>query len=321
MRVLSRRSIPLFDEQQLEWVQGDVRDFHLATQACQGVEVVFHVAALPGIWGSWADYYSVNTLGTEVLLAACRAQSVKAFVYTSSASVVFDDSDHCDADETLPYAGRFLCHYPHTKALAERAVLRANGRDGLATAALRPHLIWGPGDKHLIPRLIQRSRAGKLWRVGDGANLVSTSYIVDTALAHVLAAENLLTTQTAAGRAYFVTDAKPVHLWQWIDDILARAGLTKPQRVLSPRVAWRLGHFYELLYKLFRLKSEPPLTRFLAQQLSRTHTYSSRRAAEDFGYQPRATYEEGMRQLEPEIRQLSKPTASVACTETPNVRA
>jgi len=301
VRAFCRRHVPLFDEPGVEWHQGDVRDFDAVRTACRGVDVVFHVAALPTIWGSWKELYSVNTLGTEAVLAACRFEGVRRLVYTSSASVVFDDHDHVDQNEDLPYATRFLCHYPKTKTLAEQSVLAANGRDGLHTVALRPHLIWGPGDNHLVPRLLARAQTGRLWRVGDGTNRVSTSFIDDLAAAHVLAAERLDGDGPPAGRAYFVTDAEPVNLWRWIDELLQRAGLPPVQRQISARAAWRLGLFYELLYGALRIRREPPLTRFLAQQLAKTHTYSSQRAARDFGYQPRATYAEGMRRLEPQL--------------------
>ena len=139
--------------------------------AVSGVEVVYHTAAVPGVWGAWELFHSVNVRGTENVIAACRACGVRKLVFTSSPSVTFDGTDQCGVDESAPYPQRWLCHYPHTKALAEQAVLAANDGRDLLTCALRPHLIWGPRDPHLVPRLIDRARRGRLRQVGDGNNL------------------------------------------------------------------------------------------------------------------------------------------------------
>ena len=157
VRVFSRRPHPRLAEIGVEWRQGDVRDAAAVIRACQGIDNVFHAAAIPGIWGDWKTFYETNTLGTENVLEACRKAGVPKLVYTSSPSVIYDGADHCGVDESYPYSTRFLCHYPHTKMLAERAVLAANGQDGLSSVALRPHLIWGPRDTQLVPRLIQRA--------------------------------------------------------------------------------------------------------------------------------------------------------------------
>jgi len=161
VQVLCRGSYPSLAELGVECIAGDVRDAQAVEAACAGIDTVFHVAAVSGIWGPWEHYHGINTLGTKNVIAGCRKHAVPRLVYTSSPSVVYDGNDHCDADESLPYPMKYLCHYPHSKALAEQAVLGANDAH-LATAALRPHLIWGPRDNHLIPRLIERARSGKL---------------------------------------------------------------------------------------------------------------------------------------------------------------
>ena len=141
-------------------VVGDIRDPVAVDSAVRDVETVFHVAGVAGLWGPWKRYYSVNTIGTRNLIEACRRHGARQLVYTSSPSVVFTQDDQCGADESLPYSSRWLCHYPRSKALAEQAVLAANDQGGLLTCAIRPHLIWGPGDRHLLPRLLaQRARA------------------------------------------------------------------------------------------------------------------------------------------------------------------
>ncbi len=302
VRVLARGNYPELSAMGVDVMRGDVRDAAVVEQACRGREVVFHVAALPGVWGPWRRYYHTNTLGTRNVLAACRQTGVGRLIYTSSPSVVYDGRPHHEADESLPYPGKYLCHYPHTKALAEREVLAANEPGRLLTIALRPHLIWGPRDNHLIPRLIQRAKSGRLWRVGEGTNLVSVSYVENAAAAHLQACDALHPGSTAAGSAYFINEPQPVRLWEWIDELLARAGLPPVKKHLSAAAAWRIGMLLETAWKLLWLPGEPPLTRFVASQLSQSHTYSVARARRDFGYQPLVSFEEGMRRLEPELR-------------------
>jgi len=161
---------------QLQVVCGDVRNAMSVNAAVEGVDLVFHAAALAGLWGPRKAFYSINVGGTQNVIDACRSHGVGRLVYTSSPSVVFTDDDQCGADESLPYTRRWLCHYSHSKAIAEQMVLAANGKS-LRTCALRPHLIWGPADRHLLPRLLARARNGALRRVGDGTNLIDIVYV------------------------------------------------------------------------------------------------------------------------------------------------
>jgi nucleoside-diphosphate-sugar epimerase len=230
---------------------------------------------------------------------------VPRLIYTSSPSVIYDGRHHRNANESLPYPSRYLCHYPHSKALAERAVLAANGTGGLATVALRPHLIWGPRDNHLIPRLIMRAKAGKLKRVGAGNNLISMSYVENAAHAHVLAADGLAPGSPVAGEAYFINEPEPVNLWAWVNELLALAGLPPVTKSISAVAAFAAGAVMETAYKLLHLPGEPLMTRFLAQQLSGTHSYDVSKATRDFGYQPIVTVAEGLRRLEPELKRLA----------------
>jgi nucleoside-diphosphate-sugar epimerase len=277
---------------------GDLRDAVAVSAACEGMDVVYHVAAVAGIWGAWSHYYGINTLGTLNVLDACRRHDVKKLIYTSSPSVTFDGRDQCGVDESAPYPTRWLCHYPHTKAIAEQEVLSASGRDGLLTCALRPHLIWGPRDQHLIPRLVERARRGRLRRVGDGHNLIDMIYVENAAAAHLQAADVLAPGSPVAGRAYFISQGEPVNCWKWIDEILALAGLPPVRKSISAKAAWRVGAAAEAVYRLLRLRREPPMTRFLAAQLGTSHYFDISRARQDFGYEPRVSTAEGMRRLQ-----------------------
>ena len=185
VRVFCRGTYPALQQLRVEIVNGDLRNQHDVETACQGIDAVFHVAAVPGIWGPWEQYHGINTLGTNNVVAACRKHGVQRLVYTSSPSVIFAGDDHIDADESLPYPTKWLCHYPHSKALAEQAVLAANDNDSFRTVSLRPHLIWGRRDNHLIPRLIARAKSGQLRRVGDGSNVVSVVNVENASAAHI----------------------------------------------------------------------------------------------------------------------------------------
>lgn len=265
--------------------RADLADADAVRRACEGQDVVFHVAARTGVWGPRADYAPTNVDGTANVLAGVRATGVPRLVYTSSPSVVFDGHDHLDADNTLPYPARHLAWYPATKAEAERAVLAAAG-PALATVALRPHLIYGPGDPSLLPRVLARHRAGRLRRVGPGDNLVSLTYVDNAAAAHLQAADALTPGVPWSGRAFFVNDAEPVRLWDWLDDLFRRLGLPPCDRSVPYPVAAAGGAVAEAAWWLFGLAGEPPMTRFVAAQLASSHTYSLAPAREAFGYAP-----------------------------------
>jgi nucleoside-diphosphate-sugar epimerase len=253
------------------------------------------------VWGPWSLYFETNTLGTRNVIAGCRRQDVAKLVYTSSPSVVYDGRPHEGADESLPYPAKFSCHYPHSKALAEQDVLAANG-PALATIALRPHLIWGPRDNHLLPRLIARARAGMLRRVGNGRNRVSMAYVENVAAAHLQACDALVPGSPCAGKAYFINDLEPVVLWDRVDEFLKTAGLDPVSRAVPYSVAWFGGALLEGAYRLLNRSQEPPMTRFLAAQLSSSHWYRVDAAIRDFGYQPIVDDETAMERTIPDLR-------------------
>ena len=297
VRSFSRATYPQLDELGIETVTGDLRDSEAVAGACEGIDVVFHCAGVAGIWGSWDHFYGINTLGTHHVVAGCFKHSVSRLVYTSSPSVTFAGSDQLGIDESAPYPTRWLCHYPHTKALGEQHVLQSNNRQGLLTCSLRPHLIWGPRDQHLIPRLLDRARSGRLRRIGNGTNLVDTVYVENAATAHLQAADALQPSSPVCGRAYFISQGEPVNCWKWINEILTLAGIAPIKSSLSFRTAWRIGAAMEAGYRLLGKQSEPRMTRFLAAQLATSHYFDIPRAREDFGYSPAISTAEGMRRL------------------------
>jgi nucleoside-diphosphate-sugar epimerase len=297
VRAMCRRPNAELQALGVEIVLTDIRDSAKTSGACAGMDAVFHAAGVAGIWGPWDHYYGINTLGTRHILEGCLKYDVEKLIYTSSPSVTFDGSDQRGVDESAPYPRRWLCHYPHTKALAEQEVLASNGLQRLLTCALRPHLIWGPRDRHLIPRLIERARVGQLRRVGAGHNLIDMVHVENAARAHLQAADALHPGSPVAGQAYFITQGEPVKCWEWIDELLALAGSPPVRQSVPTRVAWAVGAACEAVYTLLRRQDEPRMTRFLAAQLGRDHYFDISRARRDFGYDPSVSTAEGMRQL------------------------
>jgi len=309
--VLGRRRYPHLEALGVPCLRGDVRDPDAVARAARGADVVFHVAALTGVWGRRRDFQSINVGGTKNVLAACRAEGVPRLVYTSSPSVVFGRDDLCGADESRPYPERFLAPYPESKVAAERLVLEADG-DSLATVALRPHLIWGPGDPHLVPRVVERARRGKLKQVGDGANRVDLTYIDNAAEAHLLAADRLAPGSPCAGKPYFISDGAPVRLWDWINDLLRRLGLPPVTRRVSYRTAYAAGAILETVHGIAFPKREPAMTRFVASQLAKSHYFYIEAAKRDLAYRTVVTSEEGLERL---VRWLTGVEAAPAAME------
>ncbi len=310
VRAATRRPVPELEALGARAVQLELGDPHAIENAVAGCDSVFHAAALTGIWGRSRDYMEVNLAGTRRVLAACLHQGVRRLVYTSSPSVCFDGSDHVRAGNDLPHARRFAAAYPRSKALAESAVLAANGRGELSTLALRPHLILGERDPHLLPRLIARARQGKLIAVGPGDNEVSLCWVENAALAHVAAAEALEPGARCAGRAYFIAQEDPVLLWPWIGELLTGLGIPPPRWSVSLDLARGLGLGCELAWRGLRLRGEPPMTRFLAGQLALSHSYDMAPARADFGYRERVTMSEATRRLLDHWRARSNVRAS-----------
>lgn len=266
------------------------------TSAVEGCDVVYHVAAKAGIWGDYREYHQINTLGTQNVILACQRAGVPRLVYTSSPSVVHSGGDMENIDESAAYPAHFEAPYPATKAEAERSVLAANC-GSLATVALRPHLIWGPGDNHLVPRIIARARSGRLRRIGNRVCLVDSTYIDNAADAHRIACDRLTPNSPIGGKAYFIANGEPLPLWDLIDKILATAGLPPITKSVPRQLASLAAIACEGLYTLMGRREEPPMTRFLVNQLSTAHWFNLSAARRDLGYDPQVSIEEGLKRL------------------------
>ena len=260
-------------------------------------DAIFHVAALAGVWGRREDFFTINTLGTKSLYNAAKLAGVKYFIYTSSPSVVFGAEDIKGADESLAYPKKYYSDYAESKALAEKFLLN-QGDDGPLVIALRPHLIWGEGDPHIFPRLVQSAKEGKLKRIGSGTNLVDVIHVRNAADAHILALESLIQNSKLHGRAYFLGQDKPVNLWDFINRVLVLNKTEPIESEISFKLAYRLGFVLESIYRFFKVfNTEPRMTRFIALQMGKSHYFSHEKAKKDLGYIPLISTDEGLREI------------------------
>ena len=293
---LARGEYPELHALGVKSVRGDVADFESVRTAAEGCDVIFHVAAKAGVWGPYAEYHRANVLGTQNVVQTCSQLGIPRLVYTSSPSVVFDGRDQEGVDESEPYPKHHEAPYPATKAEAERHVLSANGAD-LSVVSLRPHLIWGPGDNHLVPRIVAKAKAGRLRRVGTIPKLIDATYIDNAADAHLLAADQLAKGSPIAGKAYFIAQGEPIPIWDLVDQILAAAGLPPIVKSVPSWAADTAGALFEGIYHVIGRREEPPMTRFVARELATAHWFNLDAARRDLGYSPVVTTGEGMRRL------------------------
>lgn len=282
----------------VQQLRGDLAVRDEVVAAAQGCEAIFHNAAKAGAWGPWKEYHDANVLGTRHVLDACRAHGIARLVYTSTPSVTHRATNPVEGGSAheVPYGIGFKTPYASTKLIAEQEVLAANDAT-LATVALRPRLIWGVGDNQLLPRLVERARAGRLRLVGDGGNLVDTTYIDNAAQAHFDAFQHLAVGAACAGQAYFISNGEPRTMRETLNGLLAAVGAPLVEKTLPFRVAYAAGVICEGLWSALPLRGEPPMTRFLAEQLVTAHWYDMGPAQRDFGYRPAVGFDEGLARL------------------------
>ncbi|MDD4973544.1 MAG: NAD-dependent epimerase/dehydratase family protein [Bacteriovorax sp.] len=279
---------------------GDLKNYHDVKNALNGMDAVIHTASMVGMWGRYEDFFATNVTGTENVLRAMKELGIRKLVYTSTPSVVFGRESLCGVDETTPYPEHYLTYYAKTKAIAEKMVLRANQDldvNGLCAVALRPHLIFGPGDMNLVPRVIEAQKKGRLKIIGDGENLVDVLYVENAAAAHVMALEKLEFNHPIAGHAYFLGQG-PIKLWDFTNTILTKAGHPIVTKKMTLKKAYAIGFMIECFLKFFRIYNvHPPMTRFVALQLAKSHYFSHHNLEADLGYGPSISIEEGINRL------------------------
>lgn len=292
----SRGSYPELERLGVTHCQGDLTEKAHLIAAMKGSDAVIHTAAKAGMWGPYAEFFNANVYGTRQVLEACEFLGINRLVYTSSPSAIYQGDGLEGVDESIPYPDVFDGYYPQTKAAAEKLVLEANSPQ-LATVALRPHLIWGPADHHFLPRLVQRAKQGRLRLIGRQDHLVDHVYIDNAAESHLLALDRLQLGAKIAGKAYFITQGEPVPISTLMNGILQAAGLPPVKRHISAPLAHLAGTILETIYGTFSLAGEPPMTRFLAKQMSTPHWFRIDAARRDLDYSPRVSLSEGLERL------------------------
>jgi nucleoside-diphosphate-sugar epimerase len=272
---------------------GDLRDPNAVRSAVRGVEGVIHLAAKVNVVGAWSDYVAANVEGTRTLLDAARGAGVRRFVHVSSPSVAHAGRSlvAAPAGPADPRAARG--YYSRSKAMAERLALAAHGPD-MAVVAVRPHLVWGPGDTQLVARIVERGRSGRLALVGRGTSLIDTTYVDNAAEALVAALD---AAEAAGGEAYVVSNGEPRPVAEILTSICAAAGVPGPRRSVPFPVAWAAGAAVDGLWSTLRRDDDPPITRFLAEQLATAHWFDQRRTRQALGWAPRVGLDEGFARL------------------------
>ncbi|KAI3468335.1 hypothetical protein Pfo_024998 [Paulownia fortunei] len=286
-----------------QYVSADLRDKSQVLKACQGAEVVFHMAAPDSSINNHQLHYSVNVQGTQNIIDACVELKIKRLIYTSSPSVVFDGVHGIlNGDETLPYPAKHNDSYSATKAEGEALVIKSNGSNGLLTCCIRPSSIFGPGDKLLVPSLVAAARAGKSkFIIGDGNNMYDFTYVENVAHAHICAERALasegMVAEKAAGQAFFITNTEPIKFWEFMSLILEGLGYERPKIKIPASVMMPIAHMVELIYKLlgpYGMKV-PQLTPSRIRLLSHSRTFDCSKANELLGYTPVVPLQEGLR--------------------------
>lgn len=303
--VLSPREVRVLDlnpltgqhDKRITFIEGDVRDKDVLLEACAGVDLLIHSAAIVD-WGtkSEKEIMGVNYQGTLNAIEACKAQKVKAMVFTSSLDVLFDGRPLRDVDENTPYPDKHATSYCESKYLAELGVLEANG-EHLLTCSLRPADIYGEGDPYHIGPLINMARGGFYVRLGNGKSRCQHVYVGNVAFAHVLAAAALLNgNEKVRGQAYFMTDSPPTNFFTFFDSFVEGIGYKIwPKKLWLPRgFAYTLGSISEFIAKLLRpfKKYSPKMSRFAVTYTCTDYTFNSEKARKDFGFTPRYTHQE-----------------------------
>lgn len=287
-------------------VAGSVTDPDVVRAAVRDRDAVVHLAAKVTIVGPFEEFEAVNVGGTRVLLDEARAAGVRRFVHVSSPSVAHLGSSIVGAGAGPADPEHARGSYARSKAAGELVALAAHDPDGLSVIAVRPHVVWGPGDTQLVGRIVDRARAGRLPVLGDGAALIDTTY-VDNAVDALVAA--LHADAAVYGEPYVVTNGEPRPVVELLAGICAASGVPVPRRHVPAALARGAGSLVDVAWRTFPLRGEPPLTRFVAEQLSTAHWFDQRRTREALGWIPRVGLDEGLARLAAWTARLPSATA------------
>jgi nucleoside-diphosphate-sugar epimerase len=270
-----------------------------------GCDVVVHGAARVGILGTWNEFYNTNVVGTQNILSAARSLGVARIVHVSTPSVAHVGHSLVGAVATPAVTGHKRAFYAESKAIAEIEALNANNHS-CAVVAIRPHLVWGPGDTQLVGRIVQRAEANRLAMVGSGDALIDSAYISNAVSALVAAVDAVQVGAPCAGKAYVIANGEPRTVRELMQKICDAAGVPfHPKKVPLP-VALAVGSLIERIWPRIG-KGEPPLTRFVAEQLGTAHWFDPRPALEELKWSPAVTLDEGFLELHEWFLKQPKP--------------
>ncbi len=275
---------------------GDIRDPLAVMRAAEGCDAIVHLAAKVGVVGTWDEFRSVNVDGTQNVIAAARYHGVDSIVHVSSPSVAHVGEPIVGGTAEPATTGRRGAWYAESKAVAEQCALAANDRS-MAVVAIRPHLVWGPGDTQLVGRIVERARAGRLALVNGGRALVDTTFIDNAVDALVAALDHAQPGAACAGNPYVITNNEPRTISELVAGICEAAGLVVTPRSVPLGIAAPAGALIERVWARTGRSDDPPITRFLAEQLGTAHWFDPRPAERDLGYRPCVTIDEGLVRL------------------------
>ncbi len=274
-----------------EVVFGDLDAVDVMTEAMRGCDVVFHCAAYVEESGDPYHFHQINVTGTENVLSAAKTAGVPTFVHLGTEAVLIGGPRLINADETWPLPKKNIGLYPSTKALAEKAVLAANGR-AMKTISVRPRFIWGRDDTSVMPKFIEAIKGGKFVWINGGHYPVSTCHINNVVEGLLLAAE-----KGEGGEIYFLTDGEPVEFRTFITDLLATQGVDVPGRSIPRPLARAAANVADFIWNRFKLKSDPPITRARLKLVGEEATVNDAKARSELGYEGKISVEEGLAEM------------------------
>lgn len=292
---LQRRPAAFVGHQNANEVLADICDAEAVALAATGCDAIIHGAARVGVVGSQKEFYDTNVHGTENILRAAEQHSISRLVFVSTPSVAHTGSSLIGAPAGVAEIGRSRSYYAESKAIAERTVLNSRS-SRMAVVAIRPHLVWGPGDTQLVGRIVERAASGQLAVIGTGNALVDSTYIDNAISAHIAALDALHIGSDCDGKAYVISNGEPRTVNELMRSMCESAGVPFKPRHLSLALGIRLGSLVERLWPLV-FSSEPPVTRFIAEQLGTAHWFDQRVVRNDLKWVPSVTIDEGFRRL------------------------
>jgi len=262
--------------------------FSITAEHLAQVDIVIHAAARAEEWGSFEEFYQANVVGTQNMFLAAKAAGVKRFIFVGTEAALFKGQNMLDIDESYPYALDSPYPYSQTKAMAEKLVLEANS-ESFETLSLRPRMVWGPNDQSILPAILEMLNKGAFVWVDHGRALSSSTYIGNFVHAIELALD-----KGVPGQAYFITDKEISSIKTFFTKLVNTSGVAMPDKSMPSWLVRSAAYAVDNIWKGFRLKTQPPISRMAAGMMSSSCTLSTKKAQKDLGYAPLFSVDEGL---------------------------